>query len=345
MLVKTRQYLEQLSSDETIESYGAVGRKAFGKTGQAIVDFFLVLTQWGFCCGYLIFLWQNLASLIKESLHPLPNYACVLIFVGLVSPPSLLKNVKKLAPLSFLADVIWFVGFGFVLSFLDYKNFPVHWQEIDRGLRWQTLPIFFGIAVSSFEGIGLVLPMETSMKVHRGRYIFQLRLVISLVAVLLGGFGSMAYLTFGEHTQQMITLNFPSHSILSIIVKVGLMLAIWLTFPLQIYPVFEVTERVLLSRVRTPLVLLLFWRLCIIGTCATVAYFLPFFALISGLIGALGSTALAFILPAVFHFKIFYPSLSFFVKAKDVLIILFGLVMMVTGTYLSVLDIIHAHRK
>jgi proton-coupled amino acid transporter len=123
------------------------------------------------------------------------------------------------------------------------------------------------------------------------------------------------------------------------------MIAIWFTYPLQIFPVFEVSERILTSFVKPPLVLLALWRILLIAVTGLVAYFLPFFGLISGLIGALGSTALAFILPAIFHVKIFYREISVWIIIKDILIVIFGTVMMVTGTWLSIQAIIDALKQ
>lgn len=59
-------------------------------------------------------------------------------------------------------------GLGAVIeySFADKiipKNTIITWDMVNR-VPFATLPIFFGIAVYIFEGIGLVIDMEKAMK-------------------------------------------------------------------------------------------------------------------------------------------------------------------------------------
>jgi hypothetical protein len=112
------------------------------------------------------------------------------------------------------------------------------------------------------------------------------------------------------------------------VVKVCLIIAIVFTYPMQLFPVTEIFDFVFLKKasenlfdvkVCQPSFILSFFHsfmsastdsglgcvcaqgnlirvVCCLFT-ATIAFFVPFFGLISGLIGALGSSFLAFILP------------------------------------------------
>ena len=53
----------------TLESravtFGDVAFSAYGSTGRSVVDWSLVITQVGFCCAYLIFISENLATFVS----------------------------------------------------------------------------------------------------------------------------------------------------------------------------------------------------------------------------------------------------------------------------------------
>jgi len=152
------------------------------------------------------------------------------------------------------------------------------------------------------------------------------------------------YLTYGRNTEDVITLNLPEDAVLTYIVKACLIVAIIFTYPMQLFPVTEIFDYVILKRssekiheVKGGLVRLI----CCLFT-ATIAFFVPFFGLISGLIGALGSSFLAFILPVIFHLMLFNKQLSKLVIAKDIVILIFGSAALIVGTVFAVKNIIDA---
>jgi len=76
-----------------------------------------------------------------------------------------------------------------------------------------------------------------------------------------------------------------------------------LTYPMQFYPVTEILDKVFFKNPPTSYFALSTLPIRIAGGLfvGLIAYFVPFFGLISGLIGALGSFMLAFILPGILH--------------------------------------------
>ena len=79
-------------------------------------------------------------------------------------------------------------------------------------MNWANLPLFFGIAVFCFEGNGVVLNLQASMKESK-KYSQLLTQVLILVVVMLIVFSCMGYAAFGPATQDMITLNLPSNNL------------------------------------------------------------------------------------------------------------------------------------
>jgi proton-coupled amino acid transporter len=96
---------------------------------------------------------------------------------------------------------------------------------------------------------------------------------------------------------------------------------------------------VLPSRTGFLLVRSLLLRAFLVALTVLVAVTIPEFDLLTSLIGSLCSTTLAFILPGLFHIKLF-PDSSLLVKTKDILVILFGILAMVVCTSVTIYDLI-----
>lgn len=77
----------------------------------------------------------------------------------------------------------------------------------------------------------------------------------------------------------------------------------------------------------------------------TLANVIPFLGLFIALIGATCGAFLALILPALLELVAIYDDLSKLTVAKDVIIMLTGIVGMFTGTVLTIMDIVDAFKK
>lgn len=76
------------------------------------------------------------------------------------------------------------------------------------------------------------------------RFLHGAILVLSLV---LGGFGTLGYMRFGDNLHQMLNTNIPPSSWMSFFVNICVIIGVVFTFPLQIYPVIELLEIALFS--------------------------------------------------------------------------------------------------
>jgi hypothetical protein len=132
--------------------------------------------------------------------------------------------------------------------------------------------------------------------------------------------------------------------VLTYVVKACLIIAIIFTYPMQLFPVTEIFDFIVFRKSSEGLFNIkgnILRFVCCLFTAA-VAFFMPFFGYISGLIGALGSSFLAFILPVIFHLMLFRKELSWWVISKDVTIIIFGSAALIVGTVFAVKNIIDA---
>jgi proton-coupled amino acid transporter len=212
--------------------YGDVGAYAFGRAGELVVNLALLLTQFGYCTGYLIFLAQTIHDLTRCDCAPA---WFLLIPLPIVLTLALLRSLRKLTPFSYLANIGIFVGFSAVLVFLmanfQYRPYsPLFW-------KW---PVFFGQMSAALEGIGVVLPVEGSMKNPR-----RFNVILSATMVLMGAIllliGLLGFMTFGKQTRSIILLNM-GHSAAVRIVKSVACIGILFTYPLQLVPIVQALE-------------------------------------------------------------------------------------------------------
>ncbi|KAL3140382.1 hypothetical protein ABBQ38_004643 [Trebouxia sp. C0009 RCD-2024] len=341
LLVKCKKRLVASTGAVT---YNEVASHVLGKIGQRVVEVLLILSQSGFCVAYLVFIAQNL--------EPMTGYRGVyfiLLACPIVAAITMLTGVRALAPFSLIADVANVLGI--IVVFYDYFGAFKRPAEVVQFKSVSNLPFLFGVVIYSYEGVGMILPVEASMK-RKEKFPLTLTFVMSIITVIYVSFGAIGYAAFGEETRDIITLNLP-HDWTTVAVKLALCLGLLFTFPVMMVPVFEILERSLkqkesfkhnysskgqsavIAGVRIALVLLI----------ALVAAGVPGFGLFIALIGSLACASLSFIVPALCHLILFKSDLNWFWKGKDVFLIIFGTVGAVCGSAQAIIDIVKALRQ
>ncbi|XP_068645967.1 amino acid transporter AVT3B-like [Aristolochia californica] len=336
LLVRTRRKLDSLGFTK-IASFGDLGDVVCGPVGKFAVDVMIVLSQAGFCVSYLIFIANTIANLFNQS----PDSRNVLGFqpktvyiwglfpfqLGLNSIPTL----THLAPLSIFADVVDLGAMGVVMV----EDVLVFLQ------RTPTLELFgglsvvlygLGVAVYAFEGIGMVLPLE-SETADKNKFGKTLGLSMGFIALMYGIFGVLGYMAFGEETNDIITTNL-GRGIVSGLVQIGLCINLFFTFPLMMNPVYEVAER-RFSGGRYCLWL----RWIIVLIVSLMALLVPNFADFLSLVGSSVCIILGFVLPALFHLIVFKGEMDWKGLAFDGAIVVVGVFLGVSGTFSSLIEI------
>ncbi|CAL5188270.1 unnamed protein product [Lathyrus oleraceus] len=341
LLVKTRRKLESVTGFSKIKSFGDLGFAVCGRFGRFSVDAMIVLSQAGFCVSYLIFISSTLAFLAAGD----STGDSVPVFLGLTSKVLFLwgcfpfqlglnsiKTLTHLAPLSIFADAVDITAKSVVMVedvFVFVKNRPS--LEAFKGFS-----VFFygiGVAVYAFEGIGMVLPLESETK-NKDKFGRVLGLGMGMISLLFGGFGLLGYFAFGEETKDIITTNL-GQGLVSVVVQLGLCINLFITFPLMMNPVHEVFERRFWG---SRYCLWLRWLLVLV--VSLVAVLVPNFADFLSLVGSSVCVVLGFVLPALFHCMVFKEELGWRCMVSDGAIMAFGFVVAVTGTFSSVAEIL-----
>lgn len=329
-------------------SFGDLGFAVCGPLGRFVVDILIILSQAGFCVGYLIFIGTSLANLSANQNHQ--NISVSMMMASSVSvsvsPKSLyiwgcfpfqlglnsIKTLTHLAPLSIFADVVD-LGAMAVVIVEDVKNITV--EQRPDVVAFGGMSVFFygmGVALYAFEGVGMVLPLESEMK-DKDKFGKVLALSMLFIAVVYGAFGVLGYMAFGEETMDIITANL-GVGVVSSLVQLGLCINLFFTFPLMMNPVFEIVER----RFRSGIYCVwLRWLLVLAVTL--VALLVPNFADFLSLVGSSVCCALGFVLPALFHLMVFKDELGWKQRALDAGMVLLGLVLAVSGTWSSLSEI------
>nr|CAN70007.1 hypothetical protein VITISV_038750 [Vitis vinifera] len=309
LLVHTRRKLDSLHGFSKIASFGDLGFAVCGSIGRVAVDAMIVLSQAGFCISYLIFIANTLAYVSNSSpsnpilgLTPKSFYiwGCFPFQLGLNSIPTL----THLAPLSIFADVVEIGAMGVVMV----EDVLIFLKQRPALRAFGGFSVFFyglGVAVYAFEGIGMVLPLESEAK-DKDKFGKVLALSMAFISVMYGGFGALGYFAFGEETKDIITTNLG-----------------------------QVMER----RFRDGAYCLWLRWVAVLGVIL-VALMVPNFADFLSLVGSSVCCVLAFVLPSLFHLIVFKDQLSRKGMALDVAILVLGLVFGVSGTWSSLLEIV-----
>ena len=203
--------------------------------------------------------------------------------------------------------------------------------EFDVETKMTMWPFFFGVAVYCYEGVGMVIPLESEMK-DPGRFPSLLVSVIGGVTLLYGSFGMFGYLAFGDDTREIITLNLPE-GMLPVAMKSALCIGLYFTHPLCLYPVHQILEagcytaRGCVARSQQNGL-----RLALVSVTALCAITIPNFGIFLSLIGSSCAALLALILPSAFHLKLRWHTTGPLSKARDAAVLLIGVAAGIVGT-------------
>ena len=93
-----------------------------------------------------------------------------------------------------------------------------------------------------------IIPIESSMAENRPRFPLYLALSLVQYSIFLGSFGMLGYLIFADNTPQIVTSILPD-AFFSQFVRAALVMAVLFTYPLQLFPVIEIAEDLIFTRV------------------------------------------------------------------------------------------------
>ena len=231
-------------------SFGDMGGIIFGKHFRNMINFSLVISQIGFSSAYIVFVGENLQAFIEAV------SACktsidikwvILMQMVIFLPLSLYRNINHIQKMALAADLFILLGLVYIY-FYDVKTI-VHQGGISdiQDFNPKDWTLFIGTAIFTFEGIGLIIPIQGSMK-DPGKFPKVLAGVMMIVSVVMISIGALSYAAYGSHTKTVVLSNMRQDNKLVNGVQFIYSVAILLSTPLQIYPAIEITSQQLFSR-------------------------------------------------------------------------------------------------
>ncbi|GAV57270.1 Aa_trans domain-containing protein [Cephalotus follicularis] len=353
LLIQSRNKLAlELESTEII-TYGDLGHKSMGRAGRFLTEFLICISQCGGSVAYLVFIGQNLSSMLKGQSHTITSYIFMLVPVQIAL--SWIDSLSALAPFSIFANVCNVLAMVIVLKEDVQQAIMGEFSFNDRQAITSNigdLPFALGTAVFCFEGFGMTLALEASMRKRSSfpKLLAQAFFGITFVYVL---FAFLGYMAYGDQTKDIVTLNLPQNWS-AIAVQIGLCLGLAFTFPIMVHPVHEIVVGKLKSsswfrrlhydndgNLRRSIGNLVIYacRALMVAGLAIVASCVPGFGTFVSLVGSTVCALLSFVLPAIFHLSILGSSLHFWQRALDYFILSCGLLFGAYGTYNAIFGI------
>ncbi|KAM0941478.1 putative amino acid transporter, transmembrane domain-containing protein [Dioscorea sansibarensis] len=325
LLVQCKRRAVVLEGEEhRIETYGDLGARAFGAKGRFLTELMIVISQVGGTIVFLLFIGENLSSVFSGR-HRISPSAFILILLPLQIALSFITSLKVLSPFSALADACNVLAMAFVIKEDVTQLRSFKGSRIAFNGAW-SLPFACGVAVYCFDGFALTLSLEKSMARPK-RFPWVLLQAFIGVCIVYTCFGVLGFLAFGDNTMEIITLNLPN-SFSSIIVKLGVSMALALSFPMSMHPIKEIMEAKLKSRKS---IILRAAHMLMVVAVAALATAAPDFSVLISFIGSTLCALLSFIFPALYHLKL-VNNLSVWERVVDYIIFVIGIVFAACGT-------------
>ncbi|XP_064535960.1 proton-coupled amino acid transporter-like protein pathetic [Drosophila montana] len=332
---------------EKVFEYGPKAIRPYSNFAKQFVDVGLMATYYAAACVYMVF--------IATSFHDVINYDLglkwdVRIYIAMTVIPCLLigqiRNLKWLVPFSLMANVFIVVTFAITLYYmfdetLDYSDKPLLAPVTH-------IPLFFATVIFAMEGIGVVMPVENSMKKPQQflgcpGVLNTAMITVVLLYTVIGFFG---YVRFGDKVRGSITLNLPDGAWPADTAKLLMAVAILFTYGLQFYVPNEVLWRKIQHKFnpeRHNMVQILL-RTGIILVSGGIAAGIPNLEPFISLVGAVFFSLLGIFVPSFVETVYLWPDRLGSCKwklIKNVLLGIFSLLALVAGAAASIDEMIN----
>lgn len=324
-------------------SYGDLGAAIGGPKLRKLILGSIFLSQFGFVCAGIIFTAQNIFSFLDAvtpaNTTPFSTNALIALQLVVLVPLALIRNISKLGPSAMLADVFIIIGLIYIwwYDISTIANAGLH-PTVELFNPYWTLTI--GSSIFTYEGIGLLLPIQSSMK-NPQHFSKLLYLVMLIITVIFTSVGALCYATFGNDTRVEIISNYPQDSKLVNSVQFLYSMAVLVGGPVQLFPATRILETYLFGdsesgkKSKATKWYKNALRMGLMVLCGLIAIVgasdLDKFV---ALIGSFACVPLVYIYPALLHYKAMAEGK--WEKAGDVTVMVIGFAAMAYTTVINI---------
>ncbi|KAI3458948.1 hypothetical protein Pfo_015611 [Paulownia fortunei] len=341
-----------LDSQPGLETYPDIGQAAFGTTGRICISIILYVELYACCVEYIILESDNLSSLFPNAHLNIgvfelnSHHLFALITTLAILPTVWLRDLSVLSYISaggVIASIL-VVACLFWTGLVDKVGFHTKGTT----LNLSTLPVAIGLYGFCYSGHAVFPNIYSSME-KPGQYPSVLLTSFGICTVMYAGAATMGYIMFGESTQSQFTLNMPQDLVASKI-------AVWTTvssvqnkiasslitntYALTLSPVAMSLEELIPSRHAKSHMYSILIRTALVISTLLVGLSIPFFGLVSALIGSLLTMLVTLILPCACYLSILRGKINLFQTAMCVLVIGVGVTSSALGTYSALCQIV-----
>ncbi|RCK57795.1 Vacuolar amino acid transporter 4 [Candida viswanathii] len=246
-------YIGLIDSKKTLKlsSFGELGYKTYGKPLKYSILVSIILSQVGFVATYILFTSENMIAFLEQFLGTTPEWLnranLVIIQCILLIPLVLIRNLTKLSMVSLISSIFIVIGLLIIFYFSGVNLLANGVGPNITNFNPNSWTMLIGVAVTSFEGIGLILPIESSMA-QPEKFPMVLSVSMFFITLIFVSIGTIGYLSFGDQIRSIIILNLPQDNIFVKSILILYSVAVFLTAPLQLFPAIKIGESLIFNR-------------------------------------------------------------------------------------------------
>ncbi|RZF47992.1 hypothetical protein LSTR_LSTR002058 [Laodelphax striatellus] len=344
-----RKTVEKIGFQKVVELSFLEGPPAmmkFSRAAGTTVMAALLMELLGCCCAYVVFVAKSLKQLVDHyDGHEMDVRFYMLLLVPCLVMTNMGKSLRFITPISVISNSLFMGGVG-VSYYYIFDDLPSI-KERPWVVSWHHWPKFFGTAIFAMEGIGTIMPIENSMK-NPKHFIgcpSVLNIGMMILVTLYSITGFFGFLKYGSATDDSITFNLPTGDPLGLLLKMVIALGIFLTYSLLFFASVDLLRDTAVVQ-RYPENTFRIWL--ILFTVVIAALF-PNLGPFLTLIGALSLSIVGLIFPPLCEVLVYWhsPGLGRFNWRlwKNIAIIGFGIVGLITGTMTALSEFARAYRR
>lgn len=333
-----------MDMDPSIRNYLDIAERAFGKAGRISVMVIMNCELYLVAIGLLILEGDNLHKLFPEFMIHLGSLVIngrrsFVIITGLVIMPTML--LTDLGYLSYVSATGVFSCLIILVSVVCVGIFDgVGFTAKGSLLNLSGIPTAVSLYIVCFAGHPVIPSIYTSMRFpHKFTKVLLFSFFITTLTYAL--MAMAGYLMYGENVESQITLDLPTSSVAGNIAIYTTLLIPITRYALMMTPVANAFEAGLSEPQKSSKFVRRAIRLCLLFSTMIFAYLFPYFESLISIVGSIFVVLASLLLPCLCYLKISESYLTWsFKSVSSVLIVVFGVVAGVLGTYSNIAELV-----